>query len=184
MSAAVAHGGTRHAAVVLSVAAALLLAGCADEPVPIASKLPESTCFGAFTRTDLAPLLGNVGEVKADSPADLALNSQRRGATCNIYVDGKSGMLAWAKWQPLGQEFVWPLDDLNAEPIPDVENGKVWDTGAAAGISCQGSEEPFQLELWLSGSISGAKAAEKRALLTGLMQKYADHAKQQTGCGT
>ncbi|MFE0657516.1 hypothetical protein [Streptomyces sp. NPDC058876] len=148
----------------------------------MASRLPESTCFGAFTPSDLAPLLGRGDDVKVDSPADLALNSQRRAATCNIYVDGKSGVLAWAKWQPVGQEFHWPLDDLNAESIPAVENGKVWDTGAAAGISCQGSEEPFQLELWLSGSISGKKSTDTRVLLTGLMQKYADYAKRQNQC--
>ncbi|MFD6230767.1 hypothetical protein ACFWFZ_28485 [Streptomyces sp. NPDC060232] len=175
---------TRRSAGALIVVA-LLLGGCAEaEKQSAASKLPESTCFGVFTPSDLEPLLGRGEEVKVDSPHDLALNSRRRGATCNIYVDGKSGVLAWAKWQPAGQGFHWPLDGLNAEPIPAVENGRVWDTGAAAGISCRGAEDAFELELWLSGSISGKKAAETRSLLTGLMTKYADRARQQTHCRT
>ncbi|MBT2542505.1 hypothetical protein J7E99_17720 [Streptomyces sp. ISL-44] len=170
-------------AAVLS-AAALLLSGCAEEKKPsAASQLPQSTCFGAFTPADLAPLLGNADEVKVDSPVDLRLTPERRGATCNIYVDGKSGVLATAERQPLGQGFFWPLEKVNPEPIPSVENGKVWDTGAAAGIACKGAKDSFELELWLSGSIDGKKAGESRALLTELMKQYADYAKQQTQCG-
>ncbi len=165
--------------------AALLLSGCAEEKKPsAASQLPQTTCFGAFTPSDLAPLLGNADEVKVDSPLDLRLTPDRQGVTCNIYVDGKSGVLAWAKRHPLGQGFLWPLEKVNTEPIPSVENGKVWDTGAAAGISCKGSKDSFELELWLSGSVDGKKARESRQVLAELMQKYVDYAKQQTQCGT
>ncbi|MFJ8018099.1 hypothetical protein [Streptomyces sp. NPDC096339] len=166
------------------LAGVVLLSGCAEEKKPsAASRLPKSTCFGAFTPSDLAPLLGNADEVKVDSPADLKLTANRRGATCNVYVDGKSGVLATAERRPLGQGFFWPLDDKSPEPIPGVENGKVWDTGAAAGISCKGVTDSFELELWLSGSVQGKKAGESRPVLTELMRKYVDYAKQQTLCG-
>ncbi|OKK19715.1 hypothetical protein AMK16_16805 [Streptomyces sp. CB00455] len=166
------------------LAGALVLTGCAGEKPPAASRLPQTTCFGAFTPADLAPLLGRGDEVKVESPADLKLTADRRGATCNIYVDGKSGVLVTAERQPLGQGFSWPLEQVNADPIPSVENGKVWDTGAAAGLSCKGAGDPFELELWLSGTVDDEKAGAPRPLLTGLMEKYADYAKRQTGCGT
>ncbi|MEU6758564.1 hypothetical protein [Streptomyces sp. NPDC046685] len=167
------------------VVAALLLSGCADEKKPsAASQLPQTTCFGAFTPSDLAPLLGNADEVKVDSPPDLRLTADRAGVTCNIYVDGKSGVLAWVKRQPLGRGFLWPLEKANPESIPSVENGKVWDTGAAAGISCKGSKDSFELELWLSGHVDGKRASESRRVLAELMKKYADYARQQNQCGT
>ncbi|WP_327414260.1 hypothetical protein [Streptomyces sp. NBC_01233] len=162
-----------------------LLSGCAEEKKPLAaSKVRPETCFGAFTPSDLSPLLGRGDEVTVDSPYDLRLNAQRPGVTCNIYVDGKSGVLAWAERQPLGQGVFWPLEKVDAEPIPTVENGKVWNTGAAALLSCKGATDSFELELWLSGSVDGKKPGESRPVLVELMKKYADYAKQQTGCGS
>ncbi|MER6318475.1 hypothetical protein ABT237_32605 [Streptomyces sp. NPDC001581] len=172
------------------VAAALavslaLLSGCAEEQKPLAaSKVRPETCFGAFTPSDLSPLLGRGDEVTVDSPYDLELNAQRPGVTCNIYVDGKSGLLATAERQPLGQGAYWPLEKVDAEPIPSVENGKVWNTGAAALLSCKGAPDSFELELWLSGSVDGKKPGDSRPVLAELMKKYADYARQQTRCGS
>src|SRR5687768_10432161 len=133
-------GAAARARTALMVTAALavggaLLSGCAEEEKPsAASKVRPETCFGVFTPDELAPLLGKGYEVTVDSPYDLRLNAQRRGVVCNIYVDGKSGVFATATWQSVGQGFHRPLGNVSTEPIPDVENGKVWSTGAAAGF--------------------------------------------------
>ncbi|MFF3089439.1 hypothetical protein ACFVRB_31020 [Streptomyces nojiriensis] len=165
----------------LAVAVALL-SGCAEEEKPsAASKVRPQTCFGAFTPDELAPLLGTGDEVTVDSPYDLELNAQRRGVTCNIYVDGKSGLLATATWQPLGRGFQPLPETANADAIPAVENGRVWDAGAVAGIVCKKAGDSFELALGLSGSVDG-EADETRRLLAELMKKYVDRAKQQNRC--
>ncbi|WP_030717822.1 hypothetical protein [Streptomyces sp. NRRL F-2580] len=162
--------------------AVVLLPGCATEEKPsAATKVRPETCFGIFTPDELAPLLGAGDEVTVDSPHDLELNAQRRGATCNIYVDGKSGLLATATWQPLGRGFQPLPETANADAIPAVENGKVWDAGAVAGISCTTAEDSFELALGLSGTVDG-KAEETRRLLAELMKKYVDRAKRQNHC--
>ncbi|MFB7181348.1 hypothetical protein ACFCYI_27045 [Streptomyces sp. NPDC056257] len=172
---------TPAAAAALAVGLALL-SGCAEEEKPsAASKVRPETCFGAFTPAELAPLLGRGDEVTVDSPYDLELNAQRRGVTCNIYVDGKSGVLATATWQPLGRGFQPLPETAKADSIPAVENGKVWDAGAVAGISCKRAEDSFELALGLSGTVDG-KAGETRRVLVELMQKYVDRAKRQNEC--
>ncbi|MER7827754.1 hypothetical protein ABTX85_34940 [Streptomyces sp. NPDC096097] len=162
--------------------AVTLLSGCAEEEKPsAASKVRPETCFGAFTPDELAPLLGTGDEVTVDSPYDVELNAQRRGVTCNIYVDGKSGVLADATWQPLGRGFQPLPETANAESIPAVENGKVWNAGAVAGITCKRAEGSFEMALGLSGTVDG-KPDETRRLLAELMKKYVDRAKQQNRC--
>jgi hypothetical protein len=157
----------------------MVLVGCAEQKPIAATRLPTSSCFGAFTPAELAPLLGRGDEIKVDSPVDLKLTAERRGATCNIYVDGKSGMLAWATRQGAGEGFSWPLDGKNPDSIPGVENGKVWDTGAAAGLTCKG-EDPFELELWIGATADSPR--ETRAVLMPLMQKFVAYAKEQAQC--
>ncbi|MFD5489544.1 hypothetical protein ACFV1H_29455 [Streptomyces virginiae] len=169
----------------LVVAAAL--AGCADEKKAAAPQLPERTCFGVFTRSDLEPLMGDGETVTVSGPADARLNAQRRAATCNVDVDGRGRVLVAATRQPLGQSFFWPPTD-RSEPAPEPlalgDKGLLWDTGARVALTCKGAEDSFELELGISGSVEHVKPGTSRALFTSLMTKYLESAKQQTRCGT
>ncbi|MEU3772667.1 hypothetical protein AB0F11_05525 [Streptomyces sp. NPDC032472] len=167
----------------LLVAAGAAL-GCSKEAPPAAPQLPERSCFGVFTRDDLAPLVGKGREVKEVSPVDLRLTADRNGGTCNVYVDGKDRVLAWATRQPLGQHLFTNVDDQHPDPLPYAEHGKVWDSGALVTLTCTGAEDSFELELWLSGTVQSAdRPGASRPVLTALMQKYLAAAKQQTQCG-
>ncbi|KJY21610.1 MULTISPECIES: hypothetical protein [Streptomyces] len=166
---------------------AAVLAGCAEEKKAAAPQLPERTCFGVFTRSDLEPLMGYGETVKVSGPADARLTAERRAATCNVDVDGRGRVLVSATRQPLGQSFFWPPTDQNRpapEPLPLGDKGIVWDTGARVALTCKGTEDSFELELGLSGSVEHVKSGTARALFTSLMTEYLESAKQQTGCGT
>ncbi|MFE2325692.1 hypothetical protein ACFXD5_17510 [Streptomyces sp. NPDC059385] len=172
---------------VFMLAAAVTLTGCGEEKKKEAApQLPERTCFGVFTQSDLEPLLGTGETVKVDSPADVRLTAQRPGATCNVYVDGKGRVLVTATRKPSGQSITWPPMDQN-QPAPDSlplgDKGIVWNTGARVAVTCKGSKDSFELELGISGSTDQMKPGTSRPLFTGLMTKYLDAAKQQTGCG-
>ncbi|MEU9085279.1 hypothetical protein [Streptomyces sp. NPDC048357] len=172
------------------VAAALavgfaLLSGCAAVEKPsAASKVRPETCFGVFTPSELAPLLGRGDEVTVDSPYDLELNAQRRGVTCNIYVDGKTRFFATADRLPQGQYFVWApaVDEQKPDALPFAQNSKLWDGGAAVVLECSGPTDAFELRLWIDGSAEKIRQDARRPLFTELMQKYLDFAKEQTGC--
>ncbi|MEU9300444.1 hypothetical protein [Streptomyces sp. NPDC048269] len=173
-------------ACVLTLAAAAVFTGCAEEKKAAAPQLPERTCFGIFTRSDLEPLLGAGETVKETAPTDLRLTAERRGATCNVDVDGKGRVLVSATRKPLGQSIVWPPMDQNQpapDPLPLGDKGIVWNTGARVALTCKGSQDSFALELSISGSIDQMKPGTSRPLFTTLMTKYLDAAKQQTGCG-
>ncbi|MDX3539054.1 hypothetical protein PV721_32945 [Streptomyces sp. MB09-01] len=171
-------------AVVLLATAAL--AGCAEEKKAAAPQLPERTCFGVFTRTDLEPLMGYGETVEVSGPVDARLTAARRGVTCNVYVDGQGRVLVTATRQPLEQSFAWPPTDPNQpppDPLPLGDKGIVWNTGARVALACKGSKDSFALELGLSGSVEHMKPGTSRALFTALMTKYLESAKQQTQCG-
>ncbi|MGZ9931217.1 hypothetical protein ACXNSR_15145 [Streptomyces sp. NC-S4] len=177
---------TPRAVVAVAVAVgAALLAGCSGGKAPAPPALPGSTCFGAFTPTELAPLMGTGEEVRVDGPADVRLSAGRKSALCNIYVDGKTRFFASAERLPQGQHFFWApaVDEQKPEPLPFVENGKLWDGGAAVFLSCNGPTEAFELKLWLDGSTEHIEQEERRPLFAGLMKKYLGFAKEQTGCG-
>ncbi|MFF1338734.1 hypothetical protein ACFVYT_12625 [Streptomyces sp. NPDC058290] len=163
-----------------------VVAGCAEGTNAAAPKLPERTCFGVFSRSDLDPLMGNGEEVKEVGPIDMRLTAERRGATCNVDVDGKGRFLASATRQPLEQSFFWNPEMIR--PAPDElalgDRGLVYDTGARVVLTCKGTKDVFQLELSLSGSIEHMKKGESRPLFTKLMTKFLDVAKEQTQCGS
>ncbi|MGW6981149.1 hypothetical protein ACWGE1_17130 [Streptomyces sp. NPDC054932] len=172
--------------VVVGVAVgAALLAGCSDGPVSAAPELPGSTCFGAFTPAELAPFMGTGREVKVDGPADARLSAGRKSAICNIYVDGKTRFFATAERLPQGQHFVWApaVDEQKPEALPFAENSKLWDGGAAVVLPCSGPADAFELRLWIDGSVEKIQQDARRPLFTGLMKKYLDFAREQTGCG-
>ncbi|MFD7835944.1 hypothetical protein [Streptomyces sp. NPDC059761] len=169
----------------VSVALAVLV-GCTEGSDAAAPQLPERTCFGVFSRSDLEPLMGNGAEVKVSGPADMRLTATWRGATCDVDVDGKGRFLAYATRQPLEQSFFWNPQLIN--PAPDAlalgDKGIVYDTGARVLLVCKGGKDAFQVELVLSGSIDHVKKGGSRPLFTALMAKFADAAKQQTQCGS
>ncbi|MEV7173360.1 hypothetical protein AB0O18_27115 [Streptomyces sp. NPDC093224] len=166
--------------------AAAAVAGCAEEKKAAAPQLPERTCFGVFTRSDLEPLMGEGETVTVSGPADARLNAQRRSATCNVDVDGRGRVLVAATRRPLGQSFFWPPTD-RSEPAPEPlalgDRGILWDTGARVVLTCKGAADSFELELSLSGSVEHTKPGTSRALFTSLMITYLESAKQQTQCG-
>ncbi|MEV7445286.1 hypothetical protein AB0O22_29830 [Streptomyces sp. NPDC091204] len=164
---------------------AVLLAGCSDGKASAAPELPPSTCFGAFTPAELAPFMGKGKEVRVDAPADARLSAGRESAICNIYVDGKTRLFASVERLPKGQDFFWApaVDAQKPEPLPFAEDSKLWDSGAAVFLSCDGPTEAFELKVWLDGSTEQIKQEERRPLFAALMKKYLDFAKQQTGCG-
>ncbi|MCX5179079.1 hypothetical protein [Streptomyces virginiae] len=178
-------GPRTHRAVVAVAVGTALLAGCSDGKVSAVPELPASTCFGAFTPTELAPFMGTGEEVRVAAPADARLTAGRKSAICNIYVDGKTRFFASAERLPQGQHFSWApaVDEQKPEPLPFAENSKLWDSGVAIFLSCNGPTEAFELKLWLDGSTEQIKQEERRPLLAGLMKKYLDFARQQTGCG-
>ncbi|AQT72703.1 MULTISPECIES: hypothetical protein [Streptomyces] len=169
-----------------TLAVTTALAGCAEEKKAAAPQLPERTCFGVFTRSDLEPLMGDGETVTVSGPADARLTPQRRAATCTVDVDGRGRVLVAATRQPQGQSFFWPPTD-QSEPAPEPlalgDKGLLWDTGARVALTCKGAEDSFELELSLSGSVEHMKPGTSRALFTSLMTKYLESAKQQTQCG-
>lgn len=90
------------AVTVTATLVALAVAGCSSEKESAASKLPDRSCWGVFSRSDLEPLIGPGQEVKEKSPIDLRLNAVRRAATCTIEVDGQVRVMVTATRQPLG----------------------------------------------------------------------------------
>ncbi|MFF4432211.1 hypothetical protein ACFYZ4_23935 [Streptomyces sp. NPDC001513] len=167
----------------VSLVAAAALTGCAQEKKEAAPQLPERTCFGVFTRSDLEPLMGYGDTVEVSGPVDARLTVQRPGATCNVYVDGQGRVLVSATRRPLGQEVHWPPTDPAPDPLPLGDKGNVWQTGARVALTCKGPQDSFELELGLSGSVEHMKPGTSRALFTELMTKYLESAKEQTGCG-
>ncbi|MCM1967538.1 MULTISPECIES: hypothetical protein [unclassified Streptomyces] len=172
--------------VTVALVAVAALAGCSEEKKSAAAKLPERSCFGVFSRSDLEPLVGPGDEVKDASPTDVRLNAERRGATCNIYVDGRGRVLVTATRQPLGQSFFWP-DTGETRPAPEPlalgDKGRVWDTGATVALTCKGATDSFELELGIGGSVEHMKPADRRPLFIELMKKFLEVAKEQTRCG-
>ncbi|WKV73737.1 hypothetical protein AW27_020800 [Streptomyces sp. PCS3-D2] len=169
-----------------TLAAAAVLTGCAEEKKAAAPKLPERSCFGVFTRSDLEPLVGYGETVKVSGPADARLTAEHRAATCSVDVDGRGRVLVAATRQPLGQSFFWPSTVQNQsapDPLPLGDKGIVWNTGARVALTCKGAKDSFELELALSGSVEHVKPGTSRALFTALMTKYLASAKQQTQCG-
>ncbi|TDU77953.1 hypothetical protein [Streptomyces sp. KS 21] len=176
-------------ALVLAAAAPVALAaltGCSEGTETAASKLPERTCFGVFSRSDLGPLVGNGEQVKESGPADMRLTAVRRGATCSVDVDGKDRFLASATRQPLEQSFFWNTELIKpaADPLPLGDKGIVYNTGARVLLVCKGSDEPFQVELSLSGSTDQVEKGGSRPLFTRLMTKFVEAGKQQTQCAS
>ncbi|MET9884815.1 hypothetical protein ABZZ20_17110 [Streptomyces sp. NPDC006430] len=164
----------------------VVVAGCSEGKPAASLRLPERTCFGIFTRSDLEPLMGKGEEVKEAGPADVRLTAERRGATCNVDVDGKGRFLASATRQPLEQSFFWHPEMIKPAPDPLAlgDKGLVYDTGARVLVTCKGPKDEFQLELVLGGSIDSMKAGTSRQLFGDLMKKFLDVAKQQTQCGS
>ncbi|MFE2475606.1 hypothetical protein [Streptomyces sp. NPDC059389] len=169
----------------LAPLALAVLAGCTGGTEAAAPKLPERTCFGVFTRSDLEPLMGNGREVKESGPADMQLNGYRRTATCSVDVDGRGRFLASATRQPLEQSFFWNAQLIKppADTLPLGDKGIVYDTGARVLLVCKGSQDAFQVELSLSGSTDQVEKGGSRPLFTRLMTKFVEAGKQQTQCG-
>ncbi|WP_371678339.1 hypothetical protein [Streptomyces sp. NBC_01276] len=169
----------------VTLASVFVLAGCGEEERPVARQLAEHTCFGIFTPSDLEPLMGAGETVKEVSPVDVRLTSARRGATCNVYVDGKGRFIASATRQPLEQSFPW--NTVGTAPAPEPlalgDKGIVWDAGARVVLACKGSQDSFGLELMIGGSVEHVASAERRPLFTGLMKKFVEAAREQTACG-
>ncbi len=165
---------------------AAVLAGCSGEQPAASSHLPERTCFGTFTRSDLEPLMGPGKTVKEMSPIDARLTATRREASCEVVVDGEHRVSVAIRRQPLGESFFFQPDP--GQPAPDLlplgDRGYVWDTGAFVTFTCQGAQDSFGLELTISGSVEHMKRGTSRPHFTGLMTKLMDVAKQQTQCGT
>ncbi|GHE40210.1 hypothetical protein CP980_20920 [Streptomyces vinaceus] len=166
-------------------AALTVLTGCSEAAETAAPKLPERTCFGVFSRSDLGPLVGKGEEVKESGPADMQLTALRRTSTCSVDVDGRSRFLASATRQPLEQSFFWNAQLIKppADPLPLGDKGIVYDTGARVLLVCKGSGEPFQVELAISGSIDQVEKGGSRPLFTQLMKKFVEAGRQQTKCG-
>ncbi|MEU7556359.1 hypothetical protein AB0B01_29240 [Streptomyces sp. NPDC044571] len=167
------------------VFAAVAVSGCSEEKGAAAPHLPARSCFGVFTRSDLEPLMGRGEDVKESGPIDMRLTAERRGATCNVYVDGRGRFLASATRQPPEQSFFWHPELIRPapDPLPLGDKGIVFDTGARVVVTCKSSRDAFQLELALGGSIDSMRAGESRALFSDLMKKFLDAAEQQTRCG-
>lgn len=171
----------------VALAGALALTGCAEAVKDASPRLPERTCFGIFTRSDLEPLMGPGKTVKETSPTDVKLSAERRSATCNVDVDGEGRFVVSATRQPAGQHFTWPPTDPNqpaADPLALGDKGIVWNTGARVALTCKGPEDSFELLLTIGGSVEHMKPGTSRSLFTGLMTKYVAAATQQTGCRT
>ncbi|MER5733649.1 hypothetical protein ABT084_35840 [Streptomyces sp. NPDC002138] len=164
---------------------AVALTGCSEEAKPAARKLPERTCFGVFTRSDLAPLLGKGEEVTVSGPSDAQLSPVRKGVTCTVDVDGPGRFLATATRQPLGDSFFWNPEMIHPAPdsLPLGDRAIVYDTGARAFVACKGRDDQFGLEVKVSGSVEQMKREERRPLFTKLITKLLDAAKQQSKCG-
>ncbi|MEU9251467.1 hypothetical protein AB0D66_06440 [Streptomyces sp. NPDC048270] len=174
------------AIVVTALAAAVALTGCTESEKAAAPRLPDRTCFGIFTPSDIEPLMGSGTTVNETAPVDIRLSAERRSATCNVDVDGQGRLLVSATRQPLGQHFTWPPGDPNqpaADPLPLGDKGTVWNTGARVALTCKGSTDSFELLLTIGGSVEHMKPGTSRSLFTTLMEKYLAAAKQQTGCG-
>ncbi|MEV0987406.1 hypothetical protein [Streptomyces sp. NPDC049949] len=178
----------RPSALVSMAAAPIALAvlvGCSEGTETAAPKLPERTCFGVFSRSDLGPLVGNGEEVKESGPADMELTAARRTSTCSVDVDGRGRFLASATRQPLEQSFFWNAELIKpaADTLPMGDKGIVYDTGARVLLICKGSQDTFQVELSLSGSTDQVEKGGSRPLFTRLMKKFVEAGKQQTRCG-
>ncbi|KJK48256.1 MULTISPECIES: hypothetical protein [unclassified Streptomyces] len=163
-----------------------LLVGCSDDEKSGAPELPSSTCFGVFTPAELAPFVGSGDEVRVDSPGDLRLTAGRNRATCNIEVDGKPRLTASAGRRPPGQEVSWgsEVEKHHPEALPYIGNSKLWDSGAAVVLGCNGpSGEAFDLTLFIDAVPDGLKQGERRPAFATLMKKFMESARQQAGCG-
>jgi hypothetical protein len=173
-------------ALTAALAGTTALAGCSEQEKAAEAQLPERTCFEVFTRSDLAPLLGNGDVVKVSAPSDLRLTAERRGATCTVDVDGRVSFVASATRQPLDQSFFWNPELIKPapDPLPLGEKGIVYDTGARVLLVCRGPKDSFQVELSLSGSIDHVGRGQSRPLFSELMRKFVPVATEQTTCGS
>ncbi|WP_326590242.1 hypothetical protein [Streptomyces sp. NBC_01294] len=168
------------------VAGSALLTGCAGEKEAAAPVLPDSTCFGAFTPADLAPLMGTGKEVQVDAPADLRLTADWKEANCRILVDGQGRFSALATRKPAGlnMPFGPEIEKSNPEALPYAGNSRLWDTGAAVVLNCKGPTDSFDLDLFVNASVPATlKQEDRRPTFAALMKKFMDLAKQQNQCG-
>ncbi|MFG2618267.1 hypothetical protein ACGFXC_11645 [Streptomyces sp. NPDC048507] len=178
-------GRVRCPVVLITVAVAAALVGCAGGRPAAALEPPATTCFGAFSPAEIAPFMGTGKDVQVRGPAVLRLSRQRERENCTIDVDGKNRFFARAYRQPVGGVHSWPslLADKHPEPLAGADDGKLWDDGAAVVLSCEGPTDSFVLELWVGGVVDGIQKEDRRPTLAALMKRYAEFAKQQTRCG-
>ncbi|MEW2417756.1 hypothetical protein AB0953_29115 [Streptomyces sp. NPDC046866] len=161
--------------------------GCSKEVPSAAPRLPERSCFGVFTRQDLAPLVGKGTEVHEDGPVDMRLTAERRGATCVVDVDGEGRFDASVTRQALNESFFWnaQLIQPRADPLTLGDKGIVYDTGARVALTCTSpGGDSFQLEVTVGGSTEQMEKREARPLFRVLIAKLLAAAKRQTRCGS
>ncbi|MDJ0379583.1 hypothetical protein [Streptomyces sp. G-G2] len=159
------------------------LTGCGEEAKPAAQLLQERTCFGVFTRDDLAPFLGDGDDVRVSGASDAELTAARRGVTCTVAA-GSNYFQASATRQPLGQSFFWNRETIHpaADPLALGDDAIVYNVGARALVNCRGGTDEFGLEVHVSGDVDKMKPEERRPLFAKLVAKLLDAAKQQSKC--
>ncbi|MET9696020.1 hypothetical protein ABZY31_03705 [Streptomyces sp. NPDC006529] len=168
----------------IGAAVVMVLTGCAEEAKPAARLLEDRTCFGVFTRSDLAPFLGNAEKVRVSGPPDAELSSVRRTVTCTVAA-GTNHFQASATRQPLGQSFFWHRETLypTADPLSIGDEAIVDDTVGLVRVDCKGPKDEFALQVQVTGDVDKMKPEERRPHFTMLVAKLFDAVKQQSKCG-
>ncbi|MEW2635869.1 hypothetical protein AB0903_30590 [Streptomyces sp. NPDC048389] len=176
---------TRALAALMTTLSLTAVVGCSDGESEVMPKLPKRICWGVFTAGEIAPLMptGKKAEMSSDP---FLLNEEMDSATCNLYIDGRHGMLVNAKLLDYEGQVDWaPWDKANPQPIDVGARGLTWGTGAGTHIVCDASKSPADPGKYIELRLSTDRSPDEkrlRAALPGLLQRMVDFAEHELNC--
>ncbi|MGO4421078.1 hypothetical protein AB4Z54_20735, partial [Streptomyces sp. MCAF7] len=180
---------TRSAGILLASA---ILAACSDggseKAVP---KLPRRVCWDAFPGDEVRKLLKPGSRLSIDAKRTFDLYNGKVDASCIVYIDGNTGLLAAAR--RLESYASWELrKEIYDSKIHVGKEGMLSDVGAASYFLCNrpanlptdrwhpNSEKYIILQIDIWDSPGDPK--NHRKVLTSLMKKFVPFAQQKLHC--
>ncbi|WP_158708688.1 hypothetical protein [Streptomyces bikiniensis] len=177
--------GNAARAVVLSVVAPVLLAGCTKEGPKAVPELPPRVCWGAFSGSEVAPFLP-AGEKVTVSDGDFELNENMDSETCSVDVDGITRFMVNATVWEFERSIEWSSwDQRSPRPLDVGKGGIIWDVGAATHFVCEPSKslsDPgkyIALYIETFGKVESEKA---QSAVPELLKEFMAYAQRELKC--
>ncbi|MFE0704608.1 hypothetical protein [Streptomyces sp. NPDC058872] len=171
---------------VLALTVVALLGGCSSPPQSHRPEVPARVCWGAFTDSEVEPLLHDGETARPQTRLPFDLYGGKASVTCLVYVDGNNPFTAAARREPGGFDLDWSTwEKAGGRSIDVGEGGLVWGSSGAVGtvtyFYCRKPDSRDKIELRLDGDSRGDAPAAQRRLI-GLTEKFMSFAQKELGC--